>query len=115
MLLKFTYFENAKTIWKALNFIYLYLVSSKNTGTLFQILVTFSEYLNFNDKKLWSDKNWPVQGSSSQKYSQMSKKIEVKATKKKGRMLVAKEQIEPGKHFFMGFPIHIGFQHFIKS
>ena len=57
----------------------------------------------------WSDKNWPVQGSSSQKYSQMSKKIEVKATKKKGRMLVAKEQIEPGKHFFMGFPIHIGF------
>ena len=36
----------------------------------------------------------------------MSKKIEVKATKKKGRMLVAKEQIEPGKHFFMGFPIH---------
>ena len=67
------------------------------------------------DKKLWSDKNWPVQGSSSQKYSQMSKKIEVKATKKKGRMLVAKEQIEPGKHFFMGFPIHIGLQHFIKS
>ena len=67
-----------------------------------------SEYLNFNDKKSWSHKNWPVQGSSSQKYSQMSKKIEVKATKKKGRMLVAKEQIEPGKHFFMGFPIHIG-------
>jgi hypothetical protein len=29
----------------------------------------------------------------------MSKKIEVKVTKKKGRMLVAKEQIEPGKHF----------------
>ena len=56
-----------------------------------------------------------MQGSSSQKYSQMSKKIEVKATKKKGRMLVAKEQIEPGKHFFMGFPIHIGFQHSIKS
>ena len=74
-----------------------------------------SEYLNFNDKKSWSHKNWPVQGSSSQKYSQMSKKIEVKATKKKGRMLVAKEQIEPGKHFFMGFPIHIGLQHFIKS
>ena len=41
-----------------------------------------------------------MQGSSSQKYSQMSKKIEVKATKKKGRMLVAKEQIEPGKHLF---------------
>ena len=56
-----------------------------------------------------------MQGSSSQKYSQMSKKIEVKATKKKGRMLVAKEQIEPGKHFFMRFPIHIGFQVFMKS
>ena len=46
-----------------------------------------------------------VQGSSSQKYPQLSKKIEVKATKKKGRMLVAKEQIEPGKYFFMGFRI----------
>ena len=56
-----------------------------------------------------------MQGSSSQKYSQMSKKIEVKATKKKGRMLVAKEQIEPGKHFFMRFPIRIGFQDFMKS
>ena len=49
-----------------------------------------------------------VQGSSSQKYPQLSKKIEVKATKKKGRMLVAKEQIEPGKYFFMGFRITLG-------
>ena len=31
------------------------------------------------------------------KYPQLSKKIEVKVTKKKGRMLVAKEKIDPGK------------------
>ena len=74
-----------------------------------------SNLLLMTIKKSWSDKRWPVQGSSSQKYSQMSKKIEVKATKKKGRMLVAKEQIEPGKHFFMRFPIRIGFQDFMKS
>ena len=38
----------------------------------------------------------------------MSKKIEVKVTKKKGRMLVAKEQIEPGKHFLWGFQSTLG-------
>ena len=32
------------------------------------------------------------------KYPQLSKKVEVKVTKKKGRMLVAKEKIEPGKY-----------------
>ena len=35
--------------------------------------------------------------SQSTKYPQLSKKIEVKVTKKKGRMLVAKEKIDPGK------------------
>ena len=33
---------------------------------------------------------------SKGKYPQLSKKVEVKVTKKKGRMLVAKEKIEPG-------------------
>jgi hypothetical protein len=33
----------------------------------------------------------------SGKYPQMSKKIEVKATKKKGRIMVAKEKIDPGE------------------
>lgn len=32
------------------------------------------------------------------KYPQLSQKVEVKVTKKKGRMLVAKERIEPGDH-----------------
>ena len=35
--------------------------------------------------------------NGSTKHPQMSKKIEVKVTKKKGRMLVAKDKIEPGK------------------
>ena len=39
-----------------------------------------------------------IQGKLNKKYPQMSRKIEVKANKKKGRMLVAKEQIEPGKY-----------------
>ena len=34
--------------------------------------------------------------NGSTKHPQMSKKIEVKVTKKKGRMLVAKDKIEPG-------------------
>ena len=34
--------------------------------------------------------------NGSTKYPQMSKKIEVKVSKKKGRMLVAKDKIEPG-------------------
>ena len=38
-----------------------------------------------------------VVSANGAKYPQMSKKIEVKATKKKGRILVAKERIEPGK------------------
>ena len=32
------------------------------------------------------------------RFPQMSKKVEVKVTKKKGRMLVAKEKIEPGMY-----------------
>ena len=42
-------------------------------------------------------KNSPVENENSQKYPQMSKKVEVKVTKKKGRMLVAKERIQPGR------------------
>ena len=38
--------------------------------------------------------------NGSTKHPQMSKKIEVKVTKKKGRMLVAKDKIEPGKDTF---------------
>lgn len=37
-----------------------------------------------------------ITGNSS-RYPQLSKKIEVKVTKKKGRMLVAKEKMDPGK------------------
>ena len=37
-----------------------------------------------------------VNGGGVKKYPQMSKKIELKVTKKKGRMLVAKDKIEPG-------------------
>ena len=38
--------------------------------------------------------------NGSTKHPQMSKKIEVKVTKKKGRMLVAKDKIEPGKDIY---------------
>ena len=44
-----------------------------------------------------------VQGTTNPKYPQMSKKIEVKVNKKKGRMLVAKEKIEPGENFLFFF------------
>ena len=54
---------------------------------------------NKSDKEKTSRK-FPARliSSNSTKYPQMSKKIEVKVTKKKGRMLVAKEKIEPGKY-----------------
>ena len=38
----------------------------------------------------------PLITGSNVRYPQLSKKIEVKVTKKKGRMLVAKEKIDPG-------------------
>ena len=47
---------------------------------------------DISDKKLPKPK---VKGSA--KYPQMSKKVEVKVTKKKGRILVAKEKIDPGE------------------
>ncbi len=35
----------------------------------------------------------------SQKFPQMSQKVQVQSTDKQGRFLVAKDDIEPGKHF----------------
>ena len=54
---------------------------------------------NKSDKEKISRK-FPARliSSNSAKYPQLSKKIEVKVTKKKGRMLVAKEKIDPGKY-----------------